>query len=574
MPKISLRNRFLIPTFASVIIGTLSLSLSSYNMAKNALYRSVRKQIIQRRDLTSEVISLWIEDKKAEILNLSRQKVLKVAFEKSYVGKQARKSAEKLIATYLEQSKGYDSIEVFDNSAALLFRKPSAAKTPKKKGAAKAKDYLGKALKGEVQISPFFRDHYSGKPVFAITAPIYDTGKDKDVIGAISAKMSAHYFSMRFVQSQEAKEGYAYLTTSQGLVVAHPDKSLILKEDISKYNFGKRMLAEKKGVIVYEYQNREKIVAFKSNDDMNCNVAMGFYTSEIDKSIGKIAYTNAITSCAILLLGLLALYLVANVTVKPIDRISNGLFKCSSEVSSKSLRVAQSGRHLTHASSRQELYLSQTSKSLKNLLTMSQDKAKDAKEVDQLLRNASDIFSSTHDCIDRLHSAMTAIYEASQNTSAIISSINAIADQTNLLALNAGVEAVKAGDAGAGFAVVAEEVRKLAGDTTNAAKNTSRKIKEIVKKTQKASGIVKTASISFEKISDLNSQLSQFIEATSDYTIEQREKIGSVDGAMKKIREIATQNNKSAEEYALISEAMRKQAGKLDGFIKELTKLI
>ena len=142
-----------------------------------------------------------------------------------------------------------------------------------------------------------------------------------------------------------------------------------------------------------------------------------------------------------------------------------------------------------------------------------------AKNAGQIAKDGGKIVLQTIEGMNRIANVVTkaaeTIQELGKNSDQIgeiIQVIDDIADQTNLLALNAAIEAARAGEQGRGFAVVADEVRKLAERTTKATKEIADMIKRIQRDTNEAVESIQQGAVEVQKGKELASKASESLE--------------------------------------------------------------
>jgi len=198
---------------------------------------------------------------------------------------------------------------------------------------------------------------------------------------------------------------------------------------------------------------------------------------------------------------------------------------------------------------------------------------------------ATEGLNRTSQAIQSSSEIIDALGRRADDIGKIIEVIDDLAEQTNLLALNAAIEAARAGEHGLGFAVVAEEVRKLAEKSTQSTKEISELIQGIQKEAREAvenmeksttmvqEGLVlnKDLSLALDKISDVVSEVYKFSQEIGAATTEQSSGSAQIAKATNRLTEITQEINSSVEEQASGAQAVVRSMERMRELVQQST---
>ncbi len=273
-------------------------------------------------------------------------------------------------------------------------------------------------------------------------------------------------------------------------------------------------------------------------------------TTEVSSSLRRAAWLRIGTMVFAALLAAGAFFAVARSLSRRFNRSSSELLR-SAEHSTRTFDlIATEIQDLAQGASRQAGASEDIHQSLREIREQARSNAEHSQNASELSHRANLAANESQQAMGRMGDAMQRIRQSGEETGHIIDTINEIAFQTNLLALNAAVEAARAGEAGAGFAIVAEEVRALAQRSAEAARETAEKLEISVQSTLEGVSTSEQLASSLAQIVGSIEKVDAFVGQIAQASLEQQQAIHNINQTAETSDQITQQNAAAATSTA------------------------
>ena len=272
-----------------------------------------------------------------------------------------------------------------------------------------------------------------------------------------------------------------------------------------------------------------------------------------------------------------------NLTIQNLSQLVRQVKRTAGQVSLSALENEQFARDLSSDALRQSEEIGQTLGAVRNMTESIQQVASNARTAETVARKASATAAQGGEAVERTVAGILSIREtvsetgkkvkrlaeSTQEISKIVALINQLSSRTNLLALNASIEAVRAGEAGRGFAIVADEVRQLADRAAKATREIEQIVLNIQSETSgvmaavdtginqviQGTAVAQQAKASLDEIITVSRQIDELVSNIANTTVSQEETARVVAKVMEGVGVTA---QATSEEARRVSDSLQK----------------
>ncbi len=251
------------------------------------------------------------------------------------------------------------------------------------------------------------------------------------------------------------------------------------------------------------------------------------------------------------------------------NEVMEGINETSERVSVGATELASASQMIAEGAELQAASVEQIAATTNTVADHVENSRRDAEHAARETEHVTEMIEQNQEKMTLMMNAMNEIRQTSQQVVGIIQTIEEIAEQTNLLSLNASIEAARAGEAGKGFSVVADEIGKLATESSKAASTTRDLIEISMEEINKGNTIADSAMSALRESVSAVGGVNDMIRKTAENAAVQAESMEQLRTGIDEIARAIQDNSAASQETSATSEELASHAEVLNKMVQK-----
>ncbi|HIW75446.1 MULTISPECIES: methyl-accepting chemotaxis protein [Gordonibacter] len=252
-----------------------------------------------------------------------------------------------------------------------------------------------------------------------------------------------------------------------------------------------------------------------------------------------------------------------NQTARSLHNTLDKIGEAVEQVTRSSSQMSDGAQSIAQGSAEQAMSIEELATNVQNIDQVVSENTESVLVANNSTTDVLAAVADGNDHITRTAQIIDQIKRNTENISQLANNIEDISFQTNILALNASVEAARAGEAGRGFSIVAEEIRRLAAQVSDASKEADTLADHTISGIQTSSAMIDEAVRNMTGAVEATENVKAMMSSIAETSTQQQEAVAQIRESMDRLSDVVQENSASAEESAVIAEELSSQAEEL-----------